>query len=68
MENSKINGVTDLLATQKLLEKSKPEKKKNRSAIAASVARSAVKHASAHRLSNKPGDFAHSGTHISYEN
>jgi hypothetical protein len=43
-------------------------KKKHRSALtAAAVARSAVKHVS-HSLTNKPGDFAHSGTNICYEN
>jgi hypothetical protein len=44
-------------------------KKKHKSALAAtSRLRSAVGHAKSHTLTGKPGDFAHSGTNISYEN
>jgi hypothetical protein len=44
-------------------------KKKHKSALtAASIARSAVGHAKSHTITNKPGDFAHSGTNICYEN
>jgi hypothetical protein len=44
-------------------------KKKSKSALkAASIARSAVDHCKSHTITNKPGDFAHSGTNICYEN
>jgi hypothetical protein len=61
------------LAEEQLLNNSEPQKaenkKRHKSALAvASAARSAVGHASSHRITNKPGDFAHSGTNISYDN
>lgn len=44
-------------------------KKKHRSAlIAAAAGRSAVQHAHSHIITNRPGDFAHSETNISYDN
>ena len=48
-------------------QKEKSRKKQNSALVAASVARSAVGHAKSHVITNKPGDFAHSGTNISYE-
>ncbi|MDB5250520.1 MAG: hypothetical protein JWQ40_4914 [Segetibacter sp.] len=63
---------TDLPEEQLLndieLRKEKSKKRHNRALTAASIARSAVGHASSHRVINKRGDFAHSGTNISYDN
>lgn len=60
------------LPTDHLLENSKSQKEKNKkkhhSLTAAALSRSAVGHAKSHTISNKPGDFAHSGTNISYDN
>jgi len=64
-ENEALNG--QLPENNEIL-KERSKKKRNSAITAASVARSAVGHAHAHRISNKPGDFAHSGTNISYEN
>jgi diadenosine tetraphosphate (Ap4A) HIT family hydrolase len=58
-------------ATEKKAEtKKEKNKKKHRSAldVAAAAGRSAVQHAHSHIITNKPGDFAHSGTNISYDN
>lgn len=61
------------LPNEQLLKGSKTQKEKNskkhRSAFAAAaLSRSAVAHAKSHIITNKPGDFAHSGTNISYDN
>lgn len=61
------------LPDEQSMKNSKPKKEKNKkktpSALtAAAVSRSAVGHTKSHIITNKPGDFAHSGTNISYEN
>jgi hypothetical protein len=61
----------DLLDEQSLRNansKKGKNKKHNSAMTAASVSRSAVGHARSHTITNKPGDFAHSGTNISYNN
>jgi hypothetical protein len=80
MENDNKNNQQPLLLQEKAglsgeqsLNKADSQKEKNkkkhRSALAAaSLSRSAVSHAKSHTITNKPGDFAHSGTNISYEN
>lgn len=52
----------------KTSEKQKNKKRRNSARAANMVLRSAIGHAKSHRLTDKPGDFAHSGTNISYEN
>jgi len=49
------------------LQKEKNKKKRNSALRAAAIGRSAVQHAHEHIITNRPGDFAHSGTNISYE-
>ena len=61
------------LPDQQFLENSTSQKEKNKkkhrsATTAAALSRSAVGHAKAHIITNKPGDFAHSGTNISYDN
>jgi len=64
-ENATLTNEQVLANMQAQKEKSK--KKHNSALTAALVSRSAVDHVKLKRLSNKPGDFAHSGTNISYE-
>ena len=61
------------LSNEELLEniriqKEKNKKKHNSAITAAACCRSAVDHAKLHTITNKPSDFAHSGTNISYNN
>lgn len=49
-------------------QKEKNKRKHNSALVAAAAGRSAVQHAHLHIITNKPGDFAHTGTNISYEN
>lgn len=47
--------------------KEKIRKKRNSALQAAAIGRSAVQHVHNHIITNRPGDFAHTATNISYE-
>lgn len=69
--NTEINqqqfSVEPMLNDNLQTPKEKAYNRHNSALFAASIARSAVGHAGTNRISRKPGDFAHSGTHIVYE-
>ena len=67
-DENKDRNNTDTTPANKLHDEEKNKKKHKSALIVAASARSAVQHAHLHIITNRPGDFAHSGTNISYEN